>query len=556
MAIEMTTTRRFLIFFVAFVAGKGSLCCQGNPDQPGIKVLHYDFMLSIPESGRLIEGQATITVTRSVAVDRLVLDLIGLQVDSVWVNARSADFLRGPATLRISLGSPVQTAPDTLLVGVRYHGEVKDGLIMQADEKGRWYAFGDNWPNRARYWLPTVDRPDYKATVTWNVTAPSDSRVIANGELMGERRLPSEQSRGLKPRTLTQWKTSRPIPPYLMVVAVGPMASSDLGLTAPGLSEFPPGVRQTVYVVPELADYIPGPFEKAGAIVEFFAKMVAPFPYEKLAHLQSFTRYGGMENASAIFYADNVFRSRGVTAGLIAHETAHQWFGDAVTPMSWGHLWLSEGFATYFERLWMEKSSGVAAFRSSMKDARDEIIRSRVIYERPVIDTLQTDLMELLNTNSYEKGAWTLHMLRSLLGDSLFFAGIREYYSHHRHSNATSDDLCAQLEKTTHTSLRWFFDQWLRRPGIPEITLGWTFDRDSLRLTVFVKQGSRFPAYRFPLKIEIFEPDGRNQIVTVEVPAVTSVQLAIPVNLDQPPSKLVFDPQIELLGSLKSSPSD
>jgi aminopeptidase N len=337
-----------------------------------------------------------------------------------------------------------------------------------------------------------------------------------------------------------------------MVIAVGRLVKYDLGLTAPGLSEFPPGVRQSVYVVPELADYPPGPFKKAGDIVELFARTVAPFPYEKLAHVQSFTRYGGMENASAIFYANDLFEYRSNDAGIIAHETAHQWFGDAVTPRSWGHLWLSEGFATYFEQLWVQSSEGTDAFRKGMKRLRNEIARSSVTYARPVIDTLQTDPMQLLNTNSYQKGAWTLHMIRSMLGDSLFFAGIRTYYAHHRHGTATTDDLCDSFEQVTHLKLRWFFDQWLRRPGLPELSVGWSYDDAQHRVVIDISQSQRIPAYHFNLTIEVHTADAKVHNVIIDVPAVQSTKVQLPLEFDSKPEQLVFDPQVDLLATIHS----
>ncbi len=337
-----------------------------------------------------------------------------------------------------------------------------------------------------------------------------------------------------------------------MVIAAGPLVKHDLGLTAAGLSEFPPGVWQSVYAVPELAGYLPGPFSSAGAIVEFFSTVVAPFPFEKLAHVESFTRYGGMENASAIFYADDLFRRRDVSTGIIAHETAHQWFGDAVTPRSWGHLWLSEGFASYFEELWVEKSEGKESFRRGMKKLREEIADSRVTFERPVIDTLQKNYVRLLNTNSYQKGAWTLHMLRSLLGDTLFFSGIRAYYAQHRHATATSDDLCINFELVSHRSLRWFFDEWLRRPGIPILRIDWNFDQDLHQLSLAVEQDSSIPPYRFPLTIEIHNSGGEARLVTVDVPALRTARVPVPTNLTSKPLKLVFDPEVQLLAIIKS----
>jgi aminopeptidase N len=540
-----------LLLLVVFVS-LNSLVAQERSLQPGIDVLHYDFSLSLPDNGRVIEGLALITVRRSQPASHFLLDLVGLHVDTVWVNERPVGFERKPDLLDIPLTPSRESSPDTLLVAVRYEGEVMDGLIIHADEKGRWYAFGDNWPARARYWLPTVDQPGDKATVSWNIAAGSNRKVVANGELIEEKTLSAKAGSGSHDQTLTRWKTTRPIPPYLMVIAVGPLVKYDLGLTAPGLSEFPPGVRQSVYVVPELADYPPGPFKKAGEIVEYFARTVAPFPYEKLAHVQSFTRYGGMENASAIFYANDLFEGRSTNTGIIAHETAHQWFGDAVTPRSWGHLWLSEGFASYFEQLWVEKSEGSDAFRRGMMRLRNELMYSRVTHNRPVIDTLQTDLMQLLNANSYQKGAWTLHMIRGLLGDSLFFAGIRAYYDRHRHGTATTDDLCESFEQVSHSKLRWFFDQWLRRPGFPELSVGWSYSDVLHHVTVDISQSQRTPAYRFPLTIEVHTPEGKVHIISIDVPALESTRIQLPLDLDSKPAKLVFDPHVNLLATIKS----
>ncbi len=542
---------RGLLFFSFLLSMMSTswLTGQGRSPQSGLDVLHYDFSLAIPDSGRTIDGLALITVRRSQPVERLVLDLVGLRVDTVWVDHKQVEFERKPDVLDIPLTKSEGTQFDTLLVAVRYGGEVNDGLIIQADVKGRWYAFGDNWPTRARFWLPSVDRPDDKATVTWNITSPADCKVVANGELIEEKSLPATS--GGRKQILTRWATSKSIPTYLMVIAAGPLVAYDLGLTARGLSEFPPGVRQLVYTVPELADYPPGPFKRAGEIVEFFASTIAPFPYEKLAHVQSFTRYGGMENASAIFYADEIFERRSQDAGIIAHETAHQWFGDAVTPLSWGHLWLSEGFASYFEQLWVQQSEGTAAFRKGMQRLRDEIANSRVTYSRPVVDTLQTDYLRLLNTNSYQKGAWTLHMIRSLLGDSLFFTGIRSYYAHHRHANATTDDLCRDFEEVSHANLRWFFDQWLRRPGVPELSIGWSYDDALHRVTVDLAQNQRGGSYRFPLKVGVQTSDGRVLTLSLDVPARDSTKFQLPFDLASKPLKVVFDPQVDLLASIR-----
>jgi aminopeptidase N len=522
---------------------------SGNKRAPS--VVNYEFTITMPQSGRTIHASAVLTVVRSSANPHLSLDLEDLVVDSIHVGGRRTNFEAQNAKINLQVGSSRGSRPDTILVALWYGGEVRDGLIIHTDRQGRWFAFGDNWPDRARRWLPTIDRPDAKATVSWNIITPADREVIANGRLLGKSPYPPDAKDPKTSRTLTRWRTERPLPPYLMVVGVGPLTKTDLGMTASGLSEFSPGVPQSVYAVSELSEYLPGPFTKAAEIVEFFSELVGPFPYEKLAHVQSFTRFGGMENAGAIFYSDEAFRKKSISTGLIAHETAHQWFGDAVTPASWGHVWLSEGFATYFEVLYTEKSQGREALDASMKYLRDAVLRAQVTYERPVIDTTESNPMKLLNSNSYQKGAWTLHMLRSMLGDSVFFRGIREYYMKFRHLAATTDDLCMVLEKVSKKNLRWYFDQWLRRPGAIEAAIEWRFDVPTKTLMLEVVQESETGPFRFPLEIEIVSSAGARTLVQVEIAAQKAVSVPVPAKLVEKPAKVVLDPHNSLLARLK-----
>ncbi len=548
---------------------------RGQGAAPGARaafdVMDYAITLDLPDRGDRIEARAVLTVLRRSSADTLVLDLIGLRVDSVLVDARPVAFARDERTIRIPL-PPFPGRPDTLAVAVRYGGAPSDGLIIRTDHAGRWTAFGDNWPDRARYWIPSVDEPRDKATVSWTVRAPADRRVVANGELEAEIPLPrsngperAERAEGAEgaeraqgavgagggggARTLTRWRESRPVPTYVMVIAAAPLAYIDLGRSACGLSEFGGCVRQSVYVEPEVVARLPGPFARAGEIVDFFATLVAPFPYERLAHVQSLTRFGGMENATAIFYAGESVRNGSLSERTVAHETAHQWFGDAVTEERFADLWLSEGFATYWAALWVQHAYGDSAFRAAMAAERLEIVRSPVTAERPIRDTLETEYLKLLNTNSYQKGAWVLHMLRGLLGDSAFFRGVRSYYVAHRHGTARTEDLRAALERASGVSLGWFFDQWVMRPGIPELVTQWRYDRASRRVTLYITQGARFAPYRFPLTVAVRDVRGRVRRITIQVEAERSQRITLPLQLDASPRDLVFDPDVELLAT-------
>ena len=514
-----------------------------HPYRPTLDALHYDLTIVLPDSGARIAGRATIALRRATGADSVVLDLLDLGVDSVAVNGRPARFVRDSASVRIAIPAAVR---DSLRTTVWYAGTVRDGLIVRLDTAtGRWTAFGDNWPNRARHWIPSIDHPSDKATVTWTVEAPSELTVVANGLLMEETPLTGDRA----DRTRTVWRESKPIPTYLMVIGAAEMAMLSLGETACGLAEHPGCVPQSVYVSPELRDYVPGPFADVGGMVAHFARLVGPYPYEKLAHLQSATRFGGMENATAIFYSDAAFRRRNVGTGLIAHETAHQWFGNAVTEREWAHLWLSEGFATYFAQLWTEHALGDSAFREAMRAIRNQILESDVTAARSVIDSAQTDLMGLLNSNSYQKGGFTLHMLRAVVGDSAFFQGIRSYFSENVHGTALTADFRAAVERAHGESLGWFFDQWLRRPGFAEVSTSWRYDGSARRVILEVRQGSRWPPYRFPLTVAMHDASGAERRVTVEVGADREQRITLPLTLDQAPAELLIDPDVQLLAT-------
>jgi aminopeptidase N len=511
--------------------------------QPGIDVLDYDVGLTLPDTGNLISGDVTVTLRRAAGVARVRLDLIDLlTVRRVEVNGRQVQPARGGNRIDV----PLDGAGDSTRVRVVYDGPVNDGLVVRKDSRGRWTWFGDNWPDRARQWLPTVDHPSDKATVSWRVVAPESRTVVANGELVGTKLL---AGRGARQRE-TRWRESRPIATYLMVIAAGPLVKHDISEPACHVGDKGQCVRQQVYVMPENAHWLPGVFSTAGPIVTLFEGLVGPFPYEKLSHLESSTRFGGMENASAIFYDGKLFATPSVSDGLIAHETAHQWFGNAVTEREWGHLWLSEGFATYFAALWTRKARGDAAYFAELAGIRKQILADPTVAARPVLDTAQTDYLKLLNANSYQKGGYVLYMLHQQLGDSAFFGGIRSYYAKHRHGNALSDDLRMELERSSKRSLAQFFDQWLRRPGVAEPSVGWAFDPATAAVTLLVMQDGPPGVYELALPVTITDATGATTRVTVNVPAERRAVVALPGRFAGKPRSIVFDADERMLARI------
>ena len=532
-----------LAFAPARAQGTGSTFAPSSY-QPGIDVRDYDIRIELPDTGAFIRGDVIVTARRAPGVSTLRLDLVdALTVRGIEVNGRAVGPVHANGKVEVPLGG---ATGDSVSVRVRYEGLVRDGLVVLKDAQGRWTWFGDNWPDRARQWLPTVDHPSDKATVSWTVRAPVNRTIVANGTLLGVRDVGGARNR----MSETRWREALPISTYLMVIGAGPLVNVPLATT--GCTQPVPArcLPQSVYVMPEHREWLPGPFAAAAPIVSYFESLVGPFPYQKLAHVQSATRFGGMENATAIFYAYDLFTTRRLSVGLIAHETAHQWFGDAVTEREWAHLWLSEGFATYFAALWTRKASGDSAFRAEMAQIRTQILSDSVVARRPVIDTAQTNYLALLNANSYQKGGYVLYMLNQRIGDSAFFRGARSYQVRFRHGTALSDDLRLEMERASGGPLGQFFDQWLRRAGVAEPSIGWAHDAATGTISLLVLQEPVRGAYEFPLTVRVTERSGAQRRVEVMVPAEARATVALPGRFDAAPASLDFDPEQVLLARI------
>ncbi len=515
-----------------------------HPYAPGIDAQQYDVAIRLPERGGAISATSVLTLQRAMTVTALTLDLIALTVDEVLVNDQVRTVVRDSNTIRIPL-EPGDGS--TVRVSVRYHGTPSDGLIIREDAERGWSGFGDNWPNRARYWLPTIDHPSDKARINWHVTAPASRAVVANGLQVSRTVLPRANSDSTT-WAVTTFRMAQPIPTYLMVIGVAPLTETSLGNTACGAAVGGGCVPQSVWTFAPEVPTMPGNFKEAGAIVAFYAKKVGPFAYARLSHVQSATRFGGMENATAIFYSDNAFRKNSVGVSLIAHETAHQWFGDAVTPRRWPDLWLSEGFATYFDALYTEHSRGDSAFRAQLTRIRETVINAPIVLERPVVDSVgASEPLTLLNRNSYEKGGFVLHMLRRTLGDRVFFDALREYQRRYRNGTAITDELRTVFEQYAHRSLRDFFAQWLHRPGYADLTISYNWQPARHTLVLQVTQSDRFAPFALPLTFAIREANGRETLVRADIKALTSQIVRVRAPTVKDVASVVVDPHVDAL---------
>jgi aminopeptidase N len=501
----------------------------------GIDVKIYRLFITIPDSGRAIRGQTWVSFERRVPGDSvLTLDLVGMTVDSVAVlyiaqgRALNRQFTYDSRVLRIPLpaGSPA------LSVIVWYHGTPEDGLIIGPNAHGRRVAFADNWPERARFWIPTVDQPSDKARVWLSVETPARWRVVANG-------MPNRASGDGR-----EWEELHPIPVYTMVIGAGEFTVSKHRPVINGRDTIP----IEVWTYPEdsaFADSVP--FRRATEIVEVMQRLIGPFPYEKLAHVQSSTKFGGMENSSAIFYAEKPYVERRMGEGVVRHETAHQWFGDAVTERDWPDVWLSEGFATYFDGVIEAALDGDSALAKHMRANAESYFASDVT-DRPIVDSANAaDPIKLLNANSYPKGAWVLHMLRGLIGDRPFFDGLRTYYRTYRDSTATSEDFQHVMEGASGADLSWFFHQWLYQPGYPQLDVTWRYDAGARRVLVGITQRQKPQWGLFRLPVLTLEIHGADGAVARRDVAVTDRATDLRFDLPFAPTEVRVDPEGKLL---------
>jgi aminopeptidase N len=364
--------------------------------------------------------------------------------------------------------------------------------------------------------------------------------VVANGLLQEERDLPG----GMR---LTHWKQSVPIASWLNAIGVAPFALHHAGEVD--------GVPLQTWVYPQDRDAGFAAFEPpARQAMEFFSRRIGPYPYEKLANVQAAGLSGGTEHASAIFYGEtSVGGSRNLT-NLVAHEIAHQWFGNSVTQRDWDDVWLSEGFATYFALLFTEHDSGRDAFVAGLKRSRTSVLNAeRRSSSQPVIHQNLSDTRRVLNQLVYQKGGWTLHMLRAVVGTEKFWESVREYYRRHRDGNASTDDLRRVFEEVSQTKLDWFFDQWLKRAGSPVITGTWRYDASKKSIELDLTQTQAGDVYRLPIEVGIASADVANRIENLEM---TERQQRFSFAAEQKPASLELDPNTWVLMQATLSPAE
>jgi aminopeptidase N len=471
---------------------------DGYKRNPLIDVLNYTFQISVSDTSDIIYGKTTISLSFKGEVSTMEFDMKnlrpdgkGMVVDSVKFSGCKIKWLHKEDKILITPEKTLKTDSAGIL-NIVYHGIPSDGLIISENKYKSRSFFSDNWPDRASNYIPCIDHPYDKASVDFIIIAPSHYEVVANGYLVEESHLRGDMK-------LTHWKEGVPLATKVMA-----FGAADFDIRLAGITE---NIPVWTYVFKENGKE--GFYDYSAGVkpVTFYSQLIGPYPYEKLANVQSKTIFGGLENASCIFYSQNSVTGNGKDEGLMAHEIAHQWFGNSVTENDWYHIWLSEGFATYLASVYMEMNYGRELLAREMKSDRDQVIRFYLRSPRPVIDTTVTNLMRLLSVNSYQKGAWVLHMLRHELGDEIFWKGMRYYYEKYRNKNALTFDFERVMEEVSKKDLSGFFHQWLYVAGQPDLEITNTQSERKGMTEIVIEQKQSF-LFTFPIELLINSQEG------------------------------------------------
>ncbi|ETK31050.1 M1 family metallopeptidase, partial [Microbispora sp. ATCC PTA-5024] len=423
----------------------------GDPDFPadgngGYDVGHYGLTLSYDPATKRLAGSAAITATATQELSSFDLDLHGLTVGRVTVDGAAAAFARRGDELTltpsraIGKGASFEVVVDYSGVPDPVHGDRDLGTYgFIATKDG---SFVTCEPNGAKTWFPSNDHPADKATYDFRLTVPQGVTAIANGELDGA----PVTSGG---RTTFVWHERHPMASYLATMTTGTFEVRT-GTTAAGVPVY-------AAVDPAFHSSLNDLYTRSAEITDYWSTVFGPYPFSSTGGvIDDFAAGYALENQTKPIYGGFPPES-----GIVAHELAHQWFGDSVSITRWRDLWLNEGFATYAEWLWAEHKGGDTAdaeFRRYYANAADPMWAYPPGTARPG---------DLFNASVYNRGAMTLHALRKSIGDATFFALLKKWTADHQYGNATTPEFVALAEQMSGKKLGGLFDAWLFQPRRP-----------------------------------------------------------------------------------------
>jgi aminopeptidase N len=502
-----------------------------------------------------VRGSARLRVRRvDPHADVLVLDAIGFELGSVHLGSVEAQYFYDGRQIHVTVPREVETVDVT----VGYAATPRRGLYFLEPD--------DSYPKRprqvwsqcqeedARHFVPCHDKPHVKMTSEVTVRVPEGWFALSNGDLV-------TKSAPVGAPASFHYRLDKPHPSYLLTLVAGEFAE---------LKAQAGGVPLAYYVPKGLETDGERSFGRTPAMIEHFSAVTGvPYPWSRYSQVVvSDFIFGGMENTTATtMYEYVVYDERAaldVTSDdLVAHELAHQWFGDYVTCRDWPEAWLNEGFATYMEHVFRESHLGKDEYFYGVKTDLDAYVgEARGRYRRPIVCREYEAPLDLFDRHLYEKGGLVLHLLRTELGDELFWAGIKLYLTRHANGLVETRDLVRALEDASGRSLGRFFEQWVYQPGHPEIEVEVRWELAIL--TVSVKQNQATTdgvaaVFELPLEIDVHTGGKVHRYVLTlgEGGASGGRTESFAVPCPKRPEFLVIDPRARVLGDVRTKvPND
>ncbi len=496
--------------------------------QQDFDVLHYRLDLNISPALHTIEGQATLTVRSRVdGLSSIALDMRDeLIATAVEDHGTPLAFTHHGHVLRVTLGTIAAGAEFTIQVA--YHGIISTQLSQSSfvvlAHAGQPIVFNFSG---APYWFPCNDQPADKATAELNVTVPAGQVVASNGTLV--QTIPSGS------QTTFMWREDYPVSTYLMSVAItNYRIIHDTYVAANGRT-----MDLAYYVYPEHEGAAQAKFRVTRRMIEVFASKFGEYPFlnEKYGMAEVPIGVAAEEHQTMTSLGDGVAPSPLNKDAVIAHELAHQWWGDYVTLADWPHLWLNEGFASYAEALWFESQGGVTAYRNQLASFKP-LISPGTVYE--------------FGTNAYFKGAWVLHMLRHVVGDATFAEILPTYARAFAYSNASTEDFQAVCESVSGMDLGWFFQEWIYGRDQPSYTYSWyTLPSPAGGRVVLltIKQAQTVGLFRMPIDVRVTTSSGAKTVVVQDSLAEQRFQFPVDGNV----TRLELDPDQWILRTIQQT---
>ncbi len=517
-----------------------------------VDVLHIKLDVTPDWKGKTVSGTSSITA-KPIAdpVSVLRLDAIDIHVKEIRCDGGTvSDFVSTRDSLQISFAAPLPVGKE-FRVDIDYSAQPNAGLYFRTSDMGYPESDTHIWTqgeaHEARHWFPCFDYPNERSSTEIICHVPTEMTVLGNGTRMGER----IDEAGLK---AVRWLQEKPHANYLMCLVAG------------HLTKFEKQHRDVplgFYTQPTLAEHAPNSFVDTPDIMAFYEQEIGmQFPWVKYDQvtIADFTA-GGMENTTLTTLTDGTVFSKATenvrsTRSLDAHEMAHQWFGDYVTCKDWSHLWLNEGFATFYTHLYEGHKFGRDAMLYRLHlDATNQILTNDKD-TKPIVYNEYTDPMQQFDYRAYPKGAWVLHMLRSQLGDDLYRKCIQAYLEKHGLTSVVTDDLRQVIEDHSGRPMDRFFDQWLYHSRHPDlkITYRWMPQEKMAKVTVRQTQpiNDDVLLYQFPTKIRFVI----NEKVFDHEIVVEDTEEDFYFALSAQPSIVRFDPEYTVLANINFDKSD